>query len=127
MWCPARLCGLVWQHEMACRPRHAEHACYKSLEDEQAELGGRVVGSRGRRTRFGSRRGGSCGGLTTAQTSRAAGGLSTSSASGIAASIVQDVSSLAAATYQVGFQLASPQQASCVQPRLSTVSSNAVV
>ena len=32
-----------------------------------------------------------------------------------------------AATYQLGFQFASPQHASCVQPRSSTVSSKAVV
>ena len=63
----------------------------------------------------------------SAQTSRAVGGFSTSSESGIAASTVQEDSSFAAATYQVGFQVASPLQASQVQPRLSTVSSNAVV
>ena len=46
----------------------------------------------------------------TAHTSRAAGACSANSASGMAASIVQLVSSLAAATYQVGFHVASPQQ-----------------
>src|ERR1043165_4042396 len=46
-----------------------------------------------------------------AHTSRATGGFSTSSESGIAASTVHDESSFAAATYQVGFQLALPLQA----------------
>ena len=48
-------------------------------------------------------------------------------ASGIAASTVQVDSSAAAATNHVGFQVASFQQASCVQPRWSTASSYAVV